>query len=216
MKKNTITAEMAAAQLAIENALENAIIKKKLAIVGYDQKSLLVGKALREAVYLLYSAQKDKYAEKYEGSDALRTQFADVQARYRQHVKRARLAFEGQRGLREQLQINGKRKTDTVGQLDQIYAFYSKIEQHLEIITRYDVKVEELVQTRAMVEALQASRRKRVARRGEAQHATLQRDKKRRELRDWMAQFKKAARLALHDDPQLLEVLGIPVPSQRV
>ncbi len=216
MKKNTITAEMAGARLAAENALEHAIIKKKLATVGYDQKKLLAGKALSEEVYLLCSVQQDKYAAQYEGTDALKEQLAEVQARYRQHVKRARLAFEGQRSIRELLQINGKRKTDTVGQLDQIYAFYSKIEQYLEVIARYDVKAEEIAQTKAMVEALQAGQRKRTARRGEAQHATQQRDRKRRELKDWMTQFRKAARLALHDNPQLLEVLGIQVASQRV
>ena len=99
---------------------------------------------------------------------------------------------------------------------NQIEAFYSKIEQFLEVMGRYDVKAEELAQTKAMAEALQAGRRQRAARRGEAQHATRQRNKKRRELRDWMAQFRKAARLALHDDIQLLEVLDITVPSQRV
>ncbi|MGB3779658.1 MAG: hypothetical protein WA960_14955 [Tunicatimonas sp.] len=216
MKKNTITAEMAAARLAIGNALEHAIIKKRLAAVGYDQKTLLAGKALTEEVYLLCSVQQDKYAAQYEGTDTLQEQLAEVRARYQQHVKRARLAFEGQRNVRELLQINGKRKTDTVGQLDQIYAFYTKIEQYLEVITRYDVRAEELAQTKALVEALQADRRKRAARRGDAQHATQERNQKRRALKDWMAQFKKAARLALHKEPQLLEVLGIQVASQRV
>ena len=216
MKKNTITAEMAAARLAIENALEQAIVKKKLAAVGYDQKKLRVGKALCEEVHLLHSVQQDRYAAQYEGTDTLRTQFAEVQARYRRHTKRARLAFEGQRSVREQLQISGKRKTDRVGQLDQIEAFYSKIEQYREVISRYDVTAEELVQTKAMVEALRTERRQRAARRGEAQQATLQRDRKRRELRNWMTQFRKAARLALNDEPQLLEVLAITVPSQRV
>lgn len=216
MKKNTITAEMAAARLAIENALEHDIIKKKLAAVGYDQKTLLAGKALSAEVHLLCSAQQDKYAAQYEGTDTLKEQLAAVLVRYQQHVKRARLAFEGRRNVRELLQINGKRKTDTVGQLDQIYAFYTKIESYSEVITRYDVKAEELAQTKAMVEALQASRHKRTASRGEAQRATQHRNKKRRELKDWMIHFKKAVRLALHDDPQLLEVLGIPVASQRV
>lgn len=207
---------MAAARLAIENALEHALIKKKLATVSYDQKKLRAGKALCEEVHLLHSLQQDRYAEQYEGTDTLRTQFAELQARYRRHLKRARLAFEDQRSVRELLQINGKRKTDTVGQLDQIEAFYSKIEPYREVMSRYDVTAEELAQTKAMVEALRAGRRQRAARMGEAQHATQQRDKKRRELRTWMAQFRKAARLALNDEPQLLEVLAITVPSQRV
>jgi hypothetical protein len=216
MKKNTITAEMAAARLAIENALEHALIKKKLAAVSYDEKKLRAGKALCEEVHLLHSAQQDRYAAQYEGTDTLRAQFAEVLVRYRRHLKRARLAFEGQRSVRELLQISGRRKTDTVGHLDQIEAFYSKVEPYREVMSRYDVSAEELAQTKAMVEALRTERRQRAARRGEAQHATLQRDKKRRELHNWMTQFKKAARLALNDEPQLLEVLAITVPSQRV
>ena len=216
MKKTTITAEMAMARMAIDNALQHEIIRKRLATYNYDRKQLMVGKALSEEVFLLHSVQQDKYGQQYEQSDAVKAQFTEVQDRYRQHVKRARLAFEDNRGIRQQLQLNGKRKTDTLGQLDQIYAFYSKVEGFLAGITQYNVTAEELAQTKAMVEALYAGRQQQLQNQGEAQDATQKRDEKRRQLKTWMAQFRKAARLALHDEPQLLEVLGIKVPSQRV
>ena len=216
MKKNTITAEMAMARLAIENALEHEVIRKKLAAYNYDRKQLLAGKALNEEVRVLHSVQQDKYGLQYEQSDAVQAQFAEVQDRYRYHIKRARLAFENQRGIRQQLQINGRRKTDVLGQLDQMYAFYTKIEGFLADITQYNVAAEELLQTKAMIAALYAGRHQQLISRGDAQDATQKRDEKRRQLKNWMTQFKKAARLALHDEPQLLEVLGIKVPSQRV
>ena len=81
----------------------------------------------------------------------------------------------------------------TVGQLEVISAFYAKFEQSLEVITRYDVQADELAQTKAMVEALRADRRKRTARRGDAQHATQQRNQKRRALRDWLISEKPPA-----------------------
>ncbi len=216
MKKNTITSEMAMARIAIDNALQHQTIQKKLTAYNYDRKALQAGKALCEEVHLLHSVKQDKYGQQYEQADAIKEQFSEIQARYRHHLKSARLAFENKRGIREQLQINGRRKTDTLGLLEQIYAFYSKIELYLPEITRYNVTPEELGQTKAMVEALHTARQQHVQSKGDAQHATQQRDEKRKQLKKWMAQFKKAARLALHDEPQLLEALGIMVPSRRV
>ena len=216
MKKRTITAEMAMAQIAINNALQHKTIQKKLAAYNYDRKKLLEGKALSEETQLLHSVKQDKYGQQYEHSDTFKAQLTEVQVRYRQHVKSARLAFENNRGIREQLQLNGKRKTNMLGMLDQIYSFYSKIESFREDISRYNVTPEELAQTKAMIEALYTARQQQLQNIGNAQDATQKRNRKRKQLKDWMSQFKKAAHLALHDEPQLLEVLGITVPSQKV
>ena len=215
MKKYTITAEMAMARIAIDNALQHQTIQKKLAAYTYDRNKLLAGKALCEEVHLLHSIKQDKYGQQYEHSDAIKEQFSEIRARYRRHIKSARLAFENKRGIREQLQLSGKRKTDTLGVLEQIYAFYSKIEVYTAEITRYNVTPEELAQTKAMVEALYTARQQQLQSIGDAQDATQKRDEKRKQLKGWMAHFRKAARLALHDEPQLLEVLGMMVPSQK-
>ncbi|MEM0941615.1 MAG: hypothetical protein AAF600_19240 [Bacteroidota bacterium] len=44
---------------------------------------------------------------------------------------------------------------------------------------------------------------------GEAQQFTVTRDEALDHLDEWMAEFKELAKIALEDQPQLLEVLGI-------
>lgn len=216
MKKYTISAELAMARIAIENCLQHAKIQKKLAAYNYDHKRMLEGKTLCEEVLMLQSVKQDKYGQQFANTDEIKRQLQEVKMRYRQHCKRAKLAFENQRGTLEQLQLMGNRKTDTIGLLEQMYTFYSKIELFMEEINKYNVSVEELAQTRAMVEALFAARQQQLQSKGEAQNATQKRDEKRRQLKRWIAQFKKTARIALHDEPQLLEIIGIVMPSAKV
>jgi hypothetical protein len=48
---------------------------------------------------------------------------------------------------------------------------------------------------------------------GEAQRNTRQRNEVRRQLRSWVRGFKTIAHLALQQDEELLEVLGMVVPA---
>lgn len=216
MKKRSIPAELMMAHIAIENAMQNAGVLKKLSAYNYDRKRLMEGKSLKEELQLLDSVKQDKYGQQLTSTDSMYAQRQEIVALYRQHVKRAKLVFEGQRGVLEQLQIAGALKTDTHGLLNQIYNFYSKIESFAEEMAKYNVNPEELAQTKAMVEALFTARQQQIQCKGDAQDATHKRNAKLKELRSWMTQFRKVARIALADEPQLLESLGIVVPTQKV
>ena len=67
-----------------------------------------------------------------------------------------------------------------------------------------------------MVEALHSVRQQQLQSKGDAQDATEKRNMARKALKTWMSRFRKTARLALQDDPQLLEGLDIVVPSKKV
>ncbi|WPP52769.1 hypothetical protein [Catalinimonas niigatensis] len=216
MQKRTISAELAMAEIAIENALQNPDTLKKLSAYNYDRKRLLEGKSLKEEVQMLESVKQDKYGQQFSSTDSMKAQRKEIVQRYRQHSKRARLAFEGQRGTLEQLQLLGNRKMDTNGLMMQVYAFYSKIVLFAEEMSKYNISPEELAQSKAMVEALSAARQQQVQSKGQAQDATQKRNAKRKELNAWMMQFRKVARIALTDEPQMLETLGILVPTQKV
>lgn len=64
-----------------------------------------------------------------------------------------------------------------------------------------------------MIESIVESRRERLQKTGEAQDATQKRDDVRRALRTWVTDFRAIARVALRDEPQLLEALGTVVTS---
>lgn len=216
MKKNTITAEIAGARMAIENAMNHKLIQKRLAAYSYDRKKLLEGKALSEEAQMLQSLQEDKYVQQYQQIDAFREQMTEVDERYRKHRLFAKLALGDRRSAMKQLKLQGKQKTDIMGRLEDLSIFYLLIGQYAEQMNRFNITREELEQTQAMVDAAHSLYRQRLHGKGDAQHATQQRDIKRRELRQWMSQFKKAARLALNDEPQLMEVLGVLVRCERV
>ncbi len=99
--------------------------------------------ALRNELRLLYLAQQNKYSLQYDSTDDLYSQRQKVEVLYKKHLKKARLAFEDKRGARAELQLNGKRKTDTVGLMEQIYVFYSKIGAYIDEITLYNVTRED-------------------------------------------------------------------------
>lgn len=216
MKKNTITAEIAGARLAIENAMKHKLIQKRLAACSYDRKKMLEGKVLSEETQMLQSLQEDKYVQQYRQIDAFREQMAEIDELHRKHRLFARLALGDRRSAMKQLKMSGKQKTDIMGQLENLKIFYLLIGLYTEQMDNFKIAPEELEQTQAMVDAAHSLYQDRIHCKGDAQHATQQRDKKRRELRLWMTQFKKAARLALNDEPQLMEVLGVQVRSQKV
>lgn len=66
----------------------------------------------------------------------------------------------------------------------------------MEDMSRYHVNVEDLAQTRAMIEALYDKLRQQLQKIGEAQYATYERDEARKELKAWMSRFKKTACVA--------------------
>ncbi len=78
---------------------------------------------------------------------------------------------------------------------------------------RYDIPRAELEQALSQLQSVRALRLTSLQKKGQAQHATQQRDMAMKELQEWLSRFRAAARLALADEPQLLEVLGIVVAA---
>jgi transcriptional antiterminator len=118
--------------------------------------------------------------------------------------------------METQLQLKGNRKRDWAGWTAQVFSFYSRVEaEGMVMMKKHGAKAEEVAQGKAMAEALMAIHQQKKSNAGDAQSATQKRDEALKALERWIADFKKVARVALQDDPQLLEALGIVVPSMR-
>lgn len=201
-------------QHALENAMNHSDIQRELNRVSYDRKTLRKGKALNEKVRLLQTAKKDYYGSQATSTDTLLANQAEVQQVYREHVALARLAFKNDRGMQMKLETTGTRKRSTDAWLAQAMTFYAKVDEMVPAMEKYGVTQEALLQAQAMIEALATTRQKQLQHKAEAQNATEQRDIALREMNRWMSDFRAAARVALKDNPQWLEMLGIAVRSK--
>ena len=89
--------------------------------------------------------------------------------------------------------------------------FYTVASSDSEIqskLVRLKITTEELNGTIEQISNLELARAEYLREKGESQDATKQKDKAFGEIDDWMSEFYAVAKIALEDNPQLLESLG--------
>jgi hypothetical protein len=216
MKTNTIDARMLNAQVAIDNALGNDTIKTALALFGYNKAKLNEGKALYEDANGKQNKQKQEYGDQYEASDALDSAMSAANVVYMRHVKIARIALRGQRGSAQALDLDGRRKQTYSGWIGQASVFYANAQADTSVKTalaEFGITKQALTDGLAAIKDIEAKLAAQLKEKGEAQDATKVRDDAFENLQDWISDFVAISRIALENDPQLLEILGIVEPS---
>lgn len=198
-------------RVALEGGLNHPIINKRIATLGYDKKKVKEGFGLHSDVIQLESLKNERYGNRQGIYDILQTDREAARQLYVRHVTFARLAFKGNKAVWQKLQLSGKRKQSLAGWLGQSRHFYQEITHVTETMATVGITAEELQQAWAMIEAVTQTRTQWQQQAGEAQWTTQKRNEAMRKLDVWMQRYLKVARLALEEDNQLLEVLGIVV-----
>ena len=216
MRNQSIDSKLLFAQNAISNAQTNPEIIAALAVFGYDDAKMKAGEALYTKAAELQVKQVKEYGEQFAATDALHLAKATVNKTYLVHVKIARIALSGDRGAAESLQLSGRRKESLSGWLKQAKALYSNALSTpavLEALAQFRITKKMLSAAQAQVLEVEAKRNIQFKEKGEAQTATQLRDEALDELLDWMSDFIAIARIALEEQSQYLEMLGIVEPS---
>jgi len=212
MATASIDQQLAAAQLALSNARSDADLSGPLAEFGYDGARLDAGWALYEAAATAQQRQTQEYGEQYSASDAFTAARETAQTDYGRYVKIARIALKGERGVNAKLALDGARKRSLAGWLAQANQFYTNAladTSVLAALAQFGITQEKLAagQTQvAGVGSLAAAQKKET---GEAQQATQVRDGALEALDEWMGDFLAIARIALEENSQWLEKMGI-------
>lgn len=204
------------ARIAIENALNNETILTALSEWGYPREKLEVGKTLYETAASAQRQQKKEYGEQVGATDTLDRTRTTAQKTYARLTKVARAVLSDNPGALRELDLNGRRKQSLAGWLAQADQFYQQTLANpaiLEALGEYGVTTAKLEAGRAQLEAIRAAKTVQEMEKGEAQRATQVRDTALEELNIWLDRYLQIARVALEDDPQLLEALGILVRS---
>lgn len=212
----TIDERLTAAQVALDNALNDSGLQDSLAVFGYTAERLQEGQALYETARSLHDQQQAEYGDQFAATDALQSAWDEAKTVYTRHVKVARVALKRERGAWKQLGLSGRRKRTLSGWLTQARQFYANALADPNILVElgnFGITQEKLEAGQTLVDDVETANAAQEQEKGEAQEATRKRDQALDALDEWMSDFVAIARVALEDRPQHLEKLGVVAPS---
>lgn len=212
MKKQSISEKMLSYGIIINNAINESEIANAIALFGYTAEKLNAAKSLLDECDVLVNAQIKEYGEQFEATEQVHTLWDNAAAAYNTSLKIARIAFKENANAQAALLLNGDRKDSLSGWLQQAQSFYNNLENNADFVQAlsiYGYTAEKIAAEKALLADLEVAKQAQAKEKGEAQQATVDRDKKLDELDEWISEFVVIARIALEDKPQLLEKLGI-------
>jgi hypothetical protein len=203
-------------RVSLENVETQTEIASIMAEFGYDEIVIAEGKALftktREA-YDLNKKEDDETSESYKNFTTLKESLAKT---YTLHRKKGKIIFRKDTNTLNKLSLTGSLPTAYIKWLETVKKFYTVASAETEIQTkliRLKVTTEELNGTILLISNLEQARSEYLREKGESQDATKLKDKAFGEIDDWMSEFYAVSKIALEDNPQLLESLGKFVKS---
>lgn len=211
MIQRSIASQFASARVMIRNAKNHPVIQQKLAEWGYSQQHMLQGTVALEELEAVQQEQEECYNTKSNIDRNWRTQLASLRKSYAEHRAVAKIVFRHQPELLQRLRLHQPMPRRQPDWVMQTRAFYRVIVSESKEMQKLGIKAEDLTQTQATVNALLNLQEQRLQCKGDAESATQKRNEVRAKLRAWQQEFIRMAKMALKDDPQLLEVLGIVV-----
>ena len=198
-------------RVSFENVEKQSEIATIMAEFGYDETLLTEGKTLltkTRAAFDFNKKEDDETSEAYKNFTTLKDNLATT---YTLHRKKAKVIFRKESTTLNKLSLSGSLPTAYIKWLETVKKFYAVASADSDIqskLVRLKITTEELNGTIELITNLELARAEYLREKGESQDATKQKDKAFGEIDDWMSEFYAVAKIALEDNPQLLESLG--------
>ncbi len=201
-------------RVALENVTAQSEIATIMAEFGYDAALIEEGKQLftqtREA-FDNNQREDDETSQAYSLFIKNRTALAGT---YSLHRKKAKVVFRKDLEIMKRLNLDTAIPEAYVKWLETVKKFYSEMLADTTLqdkIVRLKVTADDLNAANNLVSVLETARSEYLKEKGESQDATKTKDTAFSRLDDWMSEFYAVARIALEDNIQLLEALGVIV-----
>ena len=201
-------------RVALENVTAQPEIATIMAEFGYDAALIEDGKQLftqTRQVYDLNVKEDDETSQAYSNYTEKRKSLEDT---YSLHRKKAKVIFRKDLEIMKRLVLDGSVPKSYVRWLEVAKKFYTEVLADTELqtkLSRLKVTVEDLNAANTLISELDTARAEYLREKGESQDSTKQKDATFSNLDDWMSEFYAVARIALEDNIQLLEALGVIV-----
>ncbi len=208
--------KIAQSRTAIENSSLNTEISQLLLEVGYGTEKLQEGKELLAKATKAYDFNTEKNKETSMAYNGFCEKKKELQDLYRKHRRRAKVLFEENKPLIIRLQLQKAIPTLYLEWMDSVKIFYTVLLDNEEMqipFTVVKISQKELQTTYALIAEVEKQKELHRNVKAESQEATKLKNKAIKELELWIRKFYSYAKIALEDQPQLLESLGKMVRS---
>ncbi|MCB8923488.1 MAG: hypothetical protein H6662_18025 [Ardenticatenaceae bacterium] len=199
-------------RLGIENGRNIPDIAAALAIYGTDSLKMDAGAALFATAEELQAIQVKEYSEQYSATAALTEAWHATDKTYSTHRKLAKLALRDDPEAQAAIFVNQPKKKTLDAWLGQAGVFYKNLLGDADMLAamgQYNITHMMLTEAQTAVVHVANLNAAQEKEKSEAQKATKTRDAALDALDEWYSEFRTLARIALEDDPQLLEALGL-------
>ncbi len=199
--------------VALYGALQDIDILRQLSKLGYDAKMLKDGQKLGNQFGELVRQQEDAQRQAKTATRNLKTVRERLQETYMRHISQARIIFKDKPEYLDELGLKGTRERTLEKWLKQCQDFYYYVSNHTELMEKYNIPATEIAEMQTVLAEVTSLYALQKQAHGRAQVLTQQKKEMAAVVKQWYSKFIKVARLALDEQPQQLEVLGVVVKA---
>ena len=202
--------------LRINNSINDSVILSAVSQFGYNQEKLQVGKSLLDESQHLVQVFDKEHGEVDAAFVQRNSQQEKAHISYLKFFKVATIALKNDTAAHVALQLTGRRAVRISKWFTQTKGFYNNLlanPQWLEAMAGFGITTEILTAGLEEVKEVESMAEVIMREKGDAQSATVDRDNKLEELYEWVSDYEEIAKIALMDNEQLLEKLGIVVKN---
>ena len=210
--KNAISERLTFANIAISNALSDSQIGILLGEYGYQTQKLSEGKVLCEAADAAVKRQVANHGDQKDSTARVLSAEKTARTAYQNLAQVARAAFARDKAKLAVLGLDNPMPKSLPLFITMATALFDNASHTAEItdiLASYGYTVEKLSKERGKIVELTAANQAQESAKGAAQQATYEQNKAMEAIDYWMSAFVKVAKVALREQPQLLEKLGI-------
>ena len=201
-------------RVTFENTESQPQIASTMAEYGYGSAKVAEGKSLYETTRQSFDSNQtetDEAAAAYALFEAKKDLLTDI---YTAHRKKAKVVFRDDSTTADKLEVSGTMPVAYVKWLETVRKFYNTSIADTDIqskLSRLKITTVDLNAAKDLIPEVETLRAAYLKEKGESQDATNIKDTAFAKLDSWMSEFYAVARIAMEDNPQLLEALGLVV-----
>lgn len=203
-------------RITLANIENQPQIAATLAEYTYDLPAINKGRALLQETIVALNFNQQEDNETIQARADFDEKVDLMTHKYAAHRRKAKVAFRKNEVILKQLGLTGAYSRAYIKWISAMKTFYNGVlsnPAHLTALLVFKITGDDITSCITEINALETTRALYLKEVGESQEATKEKDKALAELEEWMSDFYMVAKIAMEEQPQLLESLGLFVRS---